>query len=154
MPGFFHLSYCFFATEWTNRNRIFSIFEHVLWHLSNVMNVKNFYWKTIVCETNEGTLKFLLKLTGKHLYRSIFFTKLHGRSQQLYWKETYEFSIFFLETYFIEYLQKVPSETISTKTCKLCILCMSHFSQQTRWLMGYRQYVHWWKEKSFYFIWL
>ena len=33
-------------------------------------------WKTILCETNEGALKHLLKLTGKHLYRSLFFNEV------------------------------------------------------------------------------
>ena len=31
----------FFATQWTNRNEFFSIFEHVLSRLSNVMNTMN-----------------------------------------------------------------------------------------------------------------
>ena len=30
----FHLFYCFFATQWTNKNQVFHIFEHVLLHLS------------------------------------------------------------------------------------------------------------------------
>ena len=31
-----------FITQWTNRNQVFSIFEHVLSHLSKVMNIVNF----------------------------------------------------------------------------------------------------------------
>ena len=30
----------------------------------------------------------------------------------------------------------VPSETTSTKGCKLCIVCTNYFSQQARWLRG------------------
>ena len=39
---FFHSLSCFFATRLTNRNQVFSIFEHVLSRLSNVMNITNF----------------------------------------------------------------------------------------------------------------
>ena len=41
-------------------------------------------WKTILCETNEGALKHLLKLTGKHLYRSLFFNEVPCYRPQLY----------------------------------------------------------------------
>ena len=39
--GFFSFSQLF-ATQWTNRNQVFSIFEHVLSQLSNMMNIMNF----------------------------------------------------------------------------------------------------------------
>ena len=39
---FFSFTQLFFATQWTNRNQVFSIFEHVLSRLSNVMNITNF----------------------------------------------------------------------------------------------------------------
>ena len=33
-------------------------------------------WNTRLCETNEAALKHLLKLTIKHLYRSLFFDEV------------------------------------------------------------------------------
>ena len=33
-------------------------------------------WNTILCETNEAALKHLLKLTRKHLCRSLFFDEV------------------------------------------------------------------------------
>ena len=41
--GFLNLSYCFFATQWTNKNQVISIFEYVLSRLSNVMDIMNGY---------------------------------------------------------------------------------------------------------------
>ena len=49
---FFHLLSCFFATRLTNRNQVFSVFEHVLLRLSNVMNIMNFAF-TLFCETDD-----------------------------------------------------------------------------------------------------
>ena len=40
----------------------------------------------------------------------------------------------FLETYFIEDLRIVYSQTTSAKACKLYIVCLNYFSQQARWL--------------------
>ena len=40
--GFFPFPQLFFATQWTNINQVFSIFEHALSQLSNVMHIKNF----------------------------------------------------------------------------------------------------------------
>ena len=41
-------------------------------------------WKTILYKTNKGALKHLLKLTEKHLYRSLFLMKIHNRELQIY----------------------------------------------------------------------
>ena len=46
---FFHSLSCFFATRLTNRNQVFSIFEHVLSRLSNLMNIMNLAL-TLLCE--------------------------------------------------------------------------------------------------------
>ena len=40
--GIFSFTQLFFATQWTNRNQVFSIFEHVLSRISNVMNIMDF----------------------------------------------------------------------------------------------------------------
>ena len=50
--GFFHSLSCFFATRFTNRNPVFSIFEHVLSRLSNVINIMNFAF-IVLCETDD-----------------------------------------------------------------------------------------------------
>ena len=71
---FFHSLSCFFATQLTNRNQVFSIFEHVLSQLSNVIiiiisNIMNFQF-TLLCETDDPVVaagkQFLLQafLTG------------------------------------------------------------------------------------------
>ena len=41
-------------------------------------------WKTMLCKTNKGALKDLLKLTKTHLSHVSFLIKLHARAQQLY----------------------------------------------------------------------
>ena len=33
-------------------------------------------WKTILCKTNKGAFKHLLKLTGKHLHWSLLFKEV------------------------------------------------------------------------------
>ena len=81
---FFHSFNFFFATLWTKRNQAFSIFEQVLSRLSNVMNIMNFAIGKL-CETDEGTLKHLSKLTRK----DSFLMKLRAKGLQLHWKETY-----------------------------------------------------------------
>ena len=40
--GFFPFPQLFFSTQWTNINQAFSIFEHALSRLSNMMHIKNF----------------------------------------------------------------------------------------------------------------
>ena len=42
---FFSFTQLFFVSQWANGNQIFSIFEHVLSQLSNVMNIMNFTLK-------------------------------------------------------------------------------------------------------------
>ena len=49
---FFHSLSCFFVTWLTNRNQVFSIFEHVLSWLSNTMNIMNFAF-TLLCKTED-----------------------------------------------------------------------------------------------------
>ena len=49
---FFHSLSCFFATWLTNRNQVFSIFEHALSRLLNKMNIMNFAF-TLLCETDD-----------------------------------------------------------------------------------------------------
>ena len=66
--------------QWTNRNQVFSIFEHVSLRLSNVINIINFAIEKL----------HLAKLT-----RASFLMKLHAKGLQLYWKKTYVFNIIF-----------------------------------------------------------
>ena len=63
---FFHSLSCFFATRLTNRNQVFSIFEHVLSRLSNVMNIMNFAF-TLLCETDDPVVA-----AGKQLLLQAF----------------------------------------------------------------------------------
>ena len=64
--------------------------------MKNIMNfaIGKLYFakQTKVLSTKEGALKHLSKLTGKHIYRSLFLMKLLTRGLQIYWKETFEFS--------------------------------------------------------------
>ena len=64
--GFFHLLSCFFATRLINRNQVFSVFEHVLLRLSNVMNIMNFVF-TLFCETDDPVVA-----AGKRLLLQAF----------------------------------------------------------------------------------
>ena len=54
---FFHSLSCFFATRLTNRNQVFSIFEHVLSRLSNVMNIMNFAFPLFAKQTTQLLLQ-------------------------------------------------------------------------------------------------
>ena len=75
---FFSFTQLFFATQWTNRNQAFSIFEHVLSRLSNVMNITNFTsrnrrpscscWETQFSEKPQIKRCFLGWLTYEHSY--------------------------------------------------------------------------------------
>ena len=51
----------------------------------------------------------------------------------------------FLETNVIEYLRMITSETMSTKACILCIVCINQFSQQAILSMAeeMQQDLHW-----------
>ena len=70
--------------------------------------------------------------TRKHLYKSLFFNEVtRQKPTTLLKRYLILVSHNFLETYFIDYLQMVPSET--TSTCKLCIVCKGYSSQQARW---------------------
>ena len=60
--------------------RFSSIFEHVLLRPFNVMNIMNFA---------------IEKLCFAKLERVSFLMKLHAKGLQLYWKESYKFSIIF-----------------------------------------------------------
>ena len=63
----------FFATQWANRNQFFFYFWAFFITFFEPDECHEFCnWKTILCQTNEGALKHLLKLTRKHLYRSLF----------------------------------------------------------------------------------
>ena len=68
----------FFATQWTNKNQVFFSFLGMLFIISFDRNEYHKFCncKTILHETNEGALKDLLKLTGKHLHRSVFFNEV------------------------------------------------------------------------------
>ena len=63
---FFHSLSCFFATRLTNRNQFFSIFEHVLSRLSNLVNMMNFAF-TLLCETDDPVVA-----AGKQLLLQAF----------------------------------------------------------------------------------
>ena len=108
--------------------------------LSWILQLENYpLWK------NEGALKHLWKLTGKHFTRVYFLMKLYT-------------------SLFLEYFQMFPFETTSIKACKLYIVCIICSSQQIRWLRGWkwsmgkskcshkekRQCVHSWKETAFF----
>ena len=67
----------FFTTQWTNRSQVFSIFEHVLSRVSNVMSINNSAIGTLYL------VKHLLKLTVNNCKTSIF--------QLSYTLETYIF---------------------------------------------------------------
>ena len=84
----------------------------------------------------QWTPKNLLKLTGKQLYRSLLFNEVTRYRPTTLLKRDLWVKHNFLETYFIEYLRMVPSETTTTKECKLCIVCTNYFSQQAKWLWG------------------
>ena len=88
---FIHLLKQFFAIQWTNRNQIFYIFEHVLSWLSNVMNIMSFgsgklyFAKQIPHRNNHlhifskiGVLKNITNFTQKHLCWSCFLIKLQA----------------------------------------------------------------------------
>ena len=66
---FFHSLSCFFATRLTNRSQVFSIFEHVLSRLSNLMNVMNFAF-TLLCEIDD-----LVVAAGKQLLLQAIFLR-------------------------------------------------------------------------------
>ena len=51
----------FFATHLTNKNQVFSIFEHVLSRLSNVMNIMNFAF-TLLCKTDDPVVAAVISL--------------------------------------------------------------------------------------------
>ena len=81
---FFHSLSCFFATQLTNRSQVFSIFEHVLSQLLNVIiiiisNIMNFQF-TLLCETDDPVVaagkQFLLQafLSDNRNYLSNFLT--------------------------------------------------------------------------------
>ena len=55
--GIFSFTQLFFATQWTNRNQVFSIFEHVLSRLSNVMNIMNFAFPLFAKQTTQLLLQ-------------------------------------------------------------------------------------------------
>ena len=71
---FFHSLSCFFATRLTNRNQDFSILEHVLSGLSNVMNIMNFAF-TLLCKTDDPVVA-----TGKQLLLQAFLWDRRDRS--------------------------------------------------------------------------
>ena len=66
--------------QWTYRNQVFSIFEHVWFQHPNVMNIMNFAIEKL----------YFAKLT-----RVSFLVKLRAKGLQLYWNETFELSIIF-----------------------------------------------------------
>ena len=81
--------------------------------LSWILQLENYpLWK------NEGALKHLWKLTGKHVTRIYILMKLHT-------------------SLFLEYFQMFPFETTSIKAWKLYIVCIICSSQQIRWLRGW-----------------
>ena len=115
---FIHLPKQFFAIQWTNRNQIFYIFEHVLSWLSNVMNIRSvgsgklYFAKQIPHRSSHfhifskiGVLKNVTNFTQKHLCWSCFLIKL----QALHKSKTHVFLWnlkFFLRTpFFAEHLQ-------------------------------------------------
>ena len=57
----------FFATQWANRNQFFFYFWAFFYYVFRTR-----WMSRILRQTNEGALKHLLKLTRKHLYRSLF----------------------------------------------------------------------------------
>ena len=59
--------------------------------------------KTILCKTNEGALKHLLKLTRKHVYRSLFFNQVTRQRLITLLKRDLQVQHNLLETYFIDY---------------------------------------------------
>ena len=62
----FFITKLFFATQLTNKNQVFSVFEHVLSRLSNKMNIMNFAF-TLLCETDEPVVA-----AGKQLLLQAF----------------------------------------------------------------------------------
>ena len=81
--GFFSFTQLFFATQWTNRNQVFSVFEHVLSRLLNVINITNF-----TCKTDDRNFQAF-------------------RSTQVF---SYEYCKIFKSNYFEEHLRKAASE--------------------------------------------
>ena len=85
LPDFFIL--LFFAIQWTNRNQIFYIFEHVLSRLSSVMNITSLAFGKRAKQATQrsrrlhmfskiGVFKIFTNYTGKHLCWSRFSIKL------------------------------------------------------------------------------
>ena len=126
----------FFATQWTNTNQVF---KHVLSCLLNVINIMHF---------EIGKLHFVKqrKVLANVIKTQKFINETHPQESLFEWSYMLEANNFiekgltvwydFLETYFIEYLQAVPSKTTSRKACKFCIVYISYFCQQLRWLRG------------------
>ena len=89
---FIHLTKLFFAIQWTNRNQVLYIFEHVLSWLLNVMNIMSFgsgklyFAKQIPHRSSHlhifskiGVLKNVTNFTQKHLCWSCFLIKLQDK---------------------------------------------------------------------------
>ena len=88
---FIHLTKLFFAIQWTNRNQVLYIFEHVLSWLLNVMNIMSFasgklyFAKQTPHRSSHlhifskiGILKNVTNFTQKHLCWSCFLIKLQA----------------------------------------------------------------------------
>ena len=118
--NFFICFTVFFVMQWTNRNQVFSTFEHVLSCLLNVMNIR--------CSQT------FVKTHRKTPVQESFLINLHAWGLQLYWKETYEVSVI-VRNLFHKILWLVPSEPTSTKLGKLCIVCINYLSvkRQNGW---------------------
>ena len=89
---FIHLTKLFFAIQWTNRNQVLYIFEHVLSWLLNVMNIMSFasgklyFAKQTPHRSSHlhifskiGILKNVTNFTQKHLCWSCFLIKLQDK---------------------------------------------------------------------------
>ena len=79
--GFFHSFYSFCASQWTNKNHVFLYWTCFITSSERDEHHEFCNWKTILYETNEGTLKHLLKLTEsvQSLCSSLF---LNGVTRQ------------------------------------------------------------------------
>ena len=92
-----------------------------------------------------GLLKNFVKLTGKHLHRSLYLMKLQASSQQLYWERdpTQTFSFKFTDVlkkiFFTIVLGAAPAESSSPATCLDIIIQTSKWHQFRHYFLLYCQ---------------